>query len=69
MYSGYIGIAEGPVPHSSTYLPMHIRREILLDDNELESELQKMTDRYVDELAEDLGDCVSLIKFQYRHNV
>ena len=53
------------MPHSSTYLPMHIRREILLDDNELESELQKMTDRYVDELAQDLGDCVSLIKFQY----
>jgi N-formylglutamate amidohydrolase len=53
------------IPHSSTYIPMHIRREMLLDDNELESELLKMTDRYVDELAEDLDGYVSLIKFQY----
>jgi N-formylglutamate amidohydrolase len=53
------------IPHSSTHLPIEIRRDMLIDDNELESELLKMTDHYVDELAEDTADYVSLIKFPY----
>ena len=39
------------VPHSSTLIPPEIRKDILLSDNELESELLKMTDWYTDELA------------------
>jgi N-formylglutamate amidohydrolase len=53
------------IPHSSTQLPINIRREMLINDNELESELLKMTDHYVDELAEDSRGYVSLIKFPY----
>jgi hypothetical protein len=34
------------VPHSSTFIPPEIRKDILLSDDELESELLGMTDWY-----------------------
>ena len=39
------------VPHSSTFIPPEIRKDILLSDDELESELLGMTDWYTDEFA------------------
>jgi len=38
------------IPHSSRIIPPEIRKTILLSDSELESELLKMTDLFVDEL-------------------
>lgn len=38
------------IPHSSTHIPQEIRSGIVLDDEQLEDELLKMTDRYTDEL-------------------
>jgi N-formylglutamate deformylase len=38
------------VPHSSTLIPSWVRMPLLLTDHELEAELLRMTDRYVDEL-------------------
>jgi len=40
----------GHIPHSSLHIPQDIRQSFLVDDIELESELLKVTDRYVDEL-------------------
>jgi N-formylglutamate amidohydrolase len=40
----------GHIPHSSIHIPQDIRQSFLIDDIELESELLKVTDRYVDEL-------------------
>jgi N-formylglutamate deformylase len=39
------------VPHSSTFIPPEIRKDILLSDNELQSELLTMTDWYTEEFA------------------
>lgn len=38
------------IPHSSQHIPQDIRQSFLVDDIELETELLKVTDRYVDEL-------------------
>jgi N-formylglutamate deformylase len=38
------------IPHSSTNIPSSIRPTFILNDGDLEMELLKMTDRYVDEL-------------------
>ena len=38
------------IPHSSTHVPQSIRQTFVLNDHELDVELLKMTDRYVDEL-------------------
>lgn len=38
------------IPHSSVYIPPLIKKSLVLDDNDLETELLKMTDWYVDEL-------------------
>jgi N-formylglutamate amidohydrolase len=38
------------IPHASTFIPDEIRKDILLDDSELATELLRMTDRYTDEL-------------------
>lgn len=40
----------GHIPHSSLRIPQNIRQSFLIDDIELENELLKVTDRYVDEL-------------------
>jgi N-formylglutamate amidohydrolase len=49
------GSAESPVilhvPHSSRYIPSDIRPQILLTDQELERELDAMTDNRTDEIA------------------
>lgn len=44
------------LPHSSTHIPTSIRKSFVLDDNELEVELLKMTDWYVDQLFSCLND-------------
>ena len=38
------------IPHSSTGIPSSVRKSFVLDDDELEEELLKMTDWYVDDL-------------------
>lgn len=39
------------VPHSATFIPPHVRDEILLNDVELQSELNAMTDTKTEEIA------------------
>lgn len=51
------------IPHSSTFIPQEIREDIILSDQELQDELLKTTDRYVDELFEVEG--VNIHKSQY----
>ncbi|MBA7538664.1 hypothetical protein ES705_30941 [subsurface metagenome] len=38
------------IPHSSTYIPPEIKNVILLEDNDLQEELLRITDRYTDEI-------------------
>lgn len=38
------------LPHSSVHVPEDDRRDILLDDSELQAELLRLTDSYTDEL-------------------
>jgi len=38
------------IPHSSIYIPPLIKRSFVLNDDDLQRELLKMTDRYIDEL-------------------
>ncbi len=38
------------IPHSSTYIPPEIKNFLLLEDNDLQEELLRMTDRYTDEI-------------------
>ena len=38
------------IPHSSTYIPPSIKQSFVLNNEDLEKELLKLTDRYVDEL-------------------
>jgi len=38
------------IPHSSTFIPDSVRDTLVLDDQDLQTELLKMTDWYVDEL-------------------
>jgi len=38
------------IPHSSTYIPPEIKVKFLLINNDLQSELLRMTDRYTDEI-------------------
>ena len=44
------------IPHSSTYIPPLIRQSFILNDNELEVELLKMTDWFVDELFSEVSE-------------
>lgn len=44
------------VPHSSTYIPPSIRKSLLLNDHELEVELLKMTDWFVDDLFSEMSE-------------
>jgi len=54
------------VPHSSTYIPPEVRKDIILPDSDLEAELLKMTDWYTDELAQHIGSIYgSLIRYEY----
>lgn len=39
------------VPHSATFIPPHIRAEIVLTDSQLQSELDSMTDTKTEEIA------------------
>jgi len=48
------------VPHASTFIPPEVRRGILLSDQDLETELLKMTDRYADGLTA-IGDQHALV--------
>jgi len=43
------------VPHSATTLPAAVRRQLLLDDEDLAEELRRMTDHRTDQLARDVG--------------
>jgi N-formylglutamate amidohydrolase len=51
------GIFWGPspliihVPHASTVIPDHVRADLLLDDDELDLQLKKMTDWHTDDIA------------------
>ena len=53
------------VPHSSTLIPPEIRKDILLPDNELEIELLRMTDWYMDEFAATGEKYGNIIKFDF----
>ena len=50
------------VPHSSPFIPPEIRKDILLSEDELESELLGMTDWYTDEFAAIGEKCGNIIK-------
>lgn len=51
------------LPHSSLYVPVDIRKDILLDDVELEQEMLKITDRYTDELYSMPDVCIHKNEF------
>ena len=38
------------IPHSSTHMPSSMRPTFILNDNDLEMELLRMTDWYVDDI-------------------
>jgi N-formylglutamate deformylase len=53
-------------PHGGTAIPTDVRRELLLDDRELATELLRMTDHRTDELARHLVDDVGATAFVNR---
>jgi N-formylglutamate deformylase len=53
------------VPHSSTFIPPEIRKDILLSDNELQSELLTMTDWYTEEFAAIDEKYGNIIKYDF----
>ena len=44
------------IPHSSVYVPDDVRKSLVLDDQELKTELLKMTDHYTEELFSEFGN-------------
>lgn len=44
------------IPHASTVIPANVRVELLIDDDELEAELTRLTDWYTDDLFAWLAD-------------
>jgi len=44
------------IPHSSTYMPPEVKGKFLLNNNELQEELLRMTDRYTDEIFSCVSD-------------
>jgi len=50
------------VPHSSTLIPPEVRKDLLLTDNELKTELLRMTDWYSDEFASTAEKYGNIIK-------
>lgn len=56
------------IPHSSEFIPKYLREEILISDNELEKEVNTMTDLYVDKIfsAKKLGiDAKDILKADF----
>lgn len=53
------------IPHASTLIPPEIRQTILLSDSELEFELLRVTDLFVDELFTMDSNLAAKIVFPY----
>ncbi|MDO8468148.1 MAG: N-formylglutamate amidohydrolase [Candidatus Peribacter sp.] len=51
------------IPHASMVIPDHIRSAFLTTDDELHRELQRMTDRYTDELFALPGEFATTVRF------
>ncbi|MCG7980277.1 MAG: N-formylglutamate amidohydrolase [Candidatus Thiodiazotropha endolucinida] len=54
------------IPHSSTFIPTEYLKKLLLNDNELRSELLHMTDWHTDDLfSGDVSETDTVVKFGY----
>jgi N-formylglutamate amidohydrolase len=53
------------IPHASVAISEHDRKDILLNDSELNSELVRLTDRYTDELFAENWVPQNVIQFQH----
>jgi len=51
------------IPHASLAIPAHVRPTLLLTDEELLQELQRLTDRYTEELFDYSSDSVARVVF------